>query len=360
MKILYISPENTVGTLSAWKKFHQSQGNECDFITFYKTANNFDPGICLELPLISTGYLYRKLRSVYYYNKYGKNGEYSIKAGYPPKWEISKHYEKLFFKFRDRLWKKIITKKLQKLNLLDYDIYHFEWGLDFYRDCSFAKQVAKLGKPIICTYHGQDLRTRGVLEPLNSLSKINFTSELDLLSLHPKMEYLFLPILINTKTVIKKTQNIIRICHSPTNRYYKGSEKIIEVGKRLASQNTNIEFVLIENMPNQEVLRLKSTCDIIIDQVGNHGGWGYGMNSVESMGLGLCCMTEMNPECHDFYKNHPFISIDTNTIEEKLLELINSPNTIDKYKQRALSWAIDKHDIKSTGKKLYEYYSQLL
>ena len=113
-------------------------------------------------------------------------------------------------------------------------------------------------------------------------------------------------------------------------------------------------------MPNQEVLRLKSTCDIIIDQVGNHGGWGYGMNSVESMALGLCCMTEMNPECHNFYKNHPFISIDTNTIEEKLIELINSPNTIDKYKQRALSWALDKHDVKSTGKKLYEYYSQLL
>ena len=52
MKILYISPENTVGTLSTWKKFHESKNNQCDFITFYKTANNFDAGMCLNLPLI--------------------------------------------------------------------------------------------------------------------------------------------------------------------------------------------------------------------------------------------------------------------------------------------------------------------
>ena len=66
MKILYISPENTVGTLSTWKNFHLSQGNECDFITFYKTPNDFDSGICLNLPFISSHRLYRKMRSVHY------------------------------------------------------------------------------------------------------------------------------------------------------------------------------------------------------------------------------------------------------------------------------------------------------
>ena len=144
MKILYISPENTVGTLATWKKFHESQNNECDFITFYKTANNFEPGICLNLPFVSTGHIYRKLRSIYYYNKYGKNGEYRVKSGYPPTWKISKYYEKKFFQIRDNLWNKIINKKLENMNLLDYDVYHFEWGLDFYRDCSFSKKISHL------------------------------------------------------------------------------------------------------------------------------------------------------------------------------------------------------------------------
>ena len=30
MKILYISPENTVGTMTLWKEIHQKNGNECD------------------------------------------------------------------------------------------------------------------------------------------------------------------------------------------------------------------------------------------------------------------------------------------------------------------------------------------
>ena len=30
MKILYISPENTVGTMALWKEIHQKNGNECE------------------------------------------------------------------------------------------------------------------------------------------------------------------------------------------------------------------------------------------------------------------------------------------------------------------------------------------
>ena len=360
MKILYISPENTVGTLSTWKKFHESQNYVCDFITFYKTANGFDSGICLDLPFVSTNYLYRKLRSLYYYDKYGKNGEYSVKPGNPPIWKLTKLYEKKFFQWRDSQWKKTINRKLKKMDLFSYDVYHFEWGLDFYRDCSFSKKIAALGKPIICTYHGQDLRTRGVVEPLNTLSSRNFTSELDLLSIHPKIDYMFLPIQLSSNQTIKKTQNTIRICHSPTNRYYKGSEKIIEIGKRIEAQNKNIEFILIENMPNKDVLKLKSTCDIIIDQIGNYGGWGYGMNSIESMALGLCSMTEMNKECDAFFKGHPFLNINEQNLEQKLIELIRNPNKIDDYKNKSLSWVREKHDVNQVGSFLYKQYEQLL
>ena len=66
-------------------------------------------------------------------------------------------------------------------------------GLDFYRDCRFAKQLSKEGKPIICTYHGQDMRTRGVIKEMDEISDLNLTSELDLLNKHPNINYLFLP-----------------------------------------------------------------------------------------------------------------------------------------------------------------------
>ena len=35
MKILYISPENTVNTLTLWKKAHEEKGNKCEFITLF-------------------------------------------------------------------------------------------------------------------------------------------------------------------------------------------------------------------------------------------------------------------------------------------------------------------------------------
>ena len=46
---------------------------------------------------------------------------------------------------------------------------------------------------------------------------------------------------------------------------------------------------------------IKKTCDILIDQIGDSGGWGYGMNSIEAMALGLCCMTQMNDRCNKFF-----------------------------------------------------------
>lgn len=360
MKILYISPENTVGTLSTWKDFHRSQGNDCDFITFYKTPNNFDSGLCLNLPFISSNQLYRNIRSAHYKINSESKNEYSPKSGYPPTWQPNSVLEKIYFPLRDFIWSFKIEPAIKKYNLLNYDIYHFEWGLDFYRNCGFSKKLKSKNKKIICTYHGQDMRTRGVLKKLDTLSNLNLTSELDLLSKHPNLNYMFLPINVSPNLKLKKTSDKIKICHSPTNRYYKGSNKIINHCKEIAKKNKNVEFVLIENMAHDKVIEIKKTCDILIDQIGDSGGWGYGMNSIEAMALGLCCMTQMNDTCNKFFKNHPFININETNLIKKLDHLISNPIIIDEYKNKSIEWVAKKHDIKNVGMLLYENYDRLL
>ena len=360
MKILYISPENTVGTLSTWKKFHLSRGNDCEFITFYRTPNCFDSGICLNLPLISSNKLYRTIKTLYYKITSNSKNEYSPKKGYPPTWKPISFFEKSYFLIRDFMWSFKIERAIKELNLLDYDIYHFEWGLDFYRSCYFADRLKGLNKKLICTYHGQDMRARGVIKKMDDLSDLNLSSELDLLSKHPKLNYMFLPIFLSPNLSFKKTLKKIKICHSPTDRYYKGSKKIIEVCTKIAGENSHIEFVLIENMPHNEVIKIKKTCDILIDQIGDSGGWGYGMNSVESMALGLCCMTQMNNECHNFFIGHPFINIDKNNLEQKLNELISNPSVIDEYKKKSIQWVQNNHGVENVGEVLYENYTKLL
>ena len=357
MKILYISPINTVGTLDLWKKFHESKGNECTYLTLYKSPLGVDNGICLNLPLVAHSKISVGLRRIYYKIIRGNSGEYKPKVGYPPISEPNSLFESIYFKFRDWLWSFKLESIIKNLELKSYDIYHLEWGLGLYRDARFIQTLDK--KKIICTYHGQDLRTRGVIPEINKISHLNLTSELDLLDKHPNINYLFLPIDTHKYEFKINTSNKIRICHSPTNRYYKGSEDIISACRKLESNNDNVEFILIENKSQDETIKIKSTCDMLIDQVGDKGGWGYGMSSIEAMAMGLCCATQINTKYEQFIPNHPFININSDNIYTKLTEFIKYPDNIPNRKQKSKKWVTKNHDIQTVGATLYEYYRQL-
>ncbi len=358
MKILYISPENTVGTLSLWKKAHEMRGNQCDFITLYPTRHDYDPGYCLNLPLISTNKFYLNFRQKYYQVLKGKNGSYKEKEGFPPVWKSNSYFEKKYFQFRDWLWHFKIEKTVKELDLFSYDIYHIEWGLEFYRDGRFVKKLAEMGKHIVCGYHGQDIRTRGIIEAVDKVSELNVTSELDLLEKHPNIKYLFLPFDTSNYQPNYQLNDKIRICHSPTNRYFKGSDTIIPICEQIAKEE-NIEFVLIENVSISDAMKIKQSCDILIDQVHNRGGWGYGMNSVEALSMGLVCMTELIPKYEEFIPDHPFVNVSGGTLYKTLKKLINDRKWMKEIKIRSRDWVVKYHDLHNTAKTLYSYYEEL-
>ncbi len=360
MRILYISPENTVGTLRTWKKAHKAKGNTCDFVTLYQSKHQYDPGICLDLPMINTQSWYLKGRHLYYQAYRGTHGDHHEKTGYPPTWEPNSYLENLYFKFRDWVWHFKIEPAIRRYNLLDYDVYHFEWGMDLYRDGRFAQKIAALGKPIVCTYHGQDLRTRGVIPQMDKLSQLNLTSELDLLQKHPNLHYMFLPFETDQFDNQPVEDEKIRICHSPTNRYYKGSEVIIPICERIANENEHVEFILIENTPYDETIRLKQKSDILVDQIFNRGGWGYGMNSIEALSLGLCCATELNSEYISFIPDHPFVNVNNSNLYEKLTKLINDPEGLKTKKEQSKEWVKTNHNLHNVADKLYQYYETIL
>ncbi|MBT3299592.1 MAG: glycosyltransferase [Candidatus Marinimicrobia bacterium] len=356
-KILYISPENTVGTLSQWKKMHEARGNQCEIVTLYPAKHQYEEGICLNLPLISTDSWYTKFRHKYYQVHRGKLGDYQEKEGFPPTWEPHSFFEKKYFKFRDWIWHFYIEPAIKEYGLMDYDIYHFEWGLGLYRDSRFAKRVAEAGKAIVCTYHGQDMRTRGVIPEMDALSQLNLTSELDLVEKHPNLDYLFLPFDTEQYNIIDTVRSPVKVCHSPTNRHYKGSEDIIPICQKLAEEGL-IAFNLIENQPYEQVIKQKQESDILVDQIHNRGGWGYGMNSVESLAMGLVCMTELVEPYQTFIPDHPFIHITAETFEQSLRDLISNPALLKEKKQKSKAWVEKYHSHKSVSKVLYAYYKQ--
>ena len=105
MKILYISPENTVGTLSLWRKEHISRGNVCRTVTFFRSPKNFEEDICLDLPFNFTRPGMSKVRNIIYKSYRGREGYFKEKDGYPPLWRPEGLFDSSFFKFKDWLWR---------------------------------------------------------------------------------------------------------------------------------------------------------------------------------------------------------------------------------------------------------------
>ncbi len=358
MKILYISPENTVGTLSLWRREHISRGNICRTVTFFRSPKNFDEDICLDLPFNFTKPILSSFRNIIYQVYRGGDGYFKEKSGYPPEWEPEGLIDGSFLKLKDLIWGPKIEEAIKKFDLYEFDIYHFESGMDFLKNEFFVRKLQQLKKTIICHYHGEDLRSRGVMPFIDKFSKLNLTNEVDLLSKHPSINYLFLPFETSQYKPKKKVNNTLRISHAPTNRFYKGSKQIIEICRKLERQG-KIKFDLIENLPHSIAMDRKSKSDIFIDQVGDRGGWGYGMNSVESLSMGICTMTEMNDSYNSFVPDHPFITITENTLEKKIKDLIKDKEKVIMSGSRGRYWVQKYHDIKQVSNELYSYYENI-
>ena len=111
-------------------------------------------------------------------------------------------------------------------------------------------------------------------------------------------------------------------------------------------------------MSHKKALKLKSECDIFIDQVHNRGGWGYGMNSIEALSMGLCCLTELIPEYVEFIPDHPFININGKNLHSTLIKILDNPQKIHHHKKMGREWVVKKHDLTYTAEKLYEFYRE--
>lgn len=354
LKILYIAPLHMTGTLSLWKRAHARFGSYCRFITLFPSKSMYEEDILLNLPLISDSLFYKNIRGIFY-RTHGSLGQYQVKSGYPPVWKPENIFEYAFFRGRDLLWTPFIEKAISDYHLDEFDVYHLEGGLGLFRSGKFIRYLKRKGKGIVCSYHGSDLRIRGVIGEIDSLSDVNLTCELDHLQMHPGVEYLFLPYDTHQFQAKEKVNRPVRICHATRNRYFKGSDEIIRVGRELEREE-NAEFVLIENRPHKEALEIKNRCDVYVDQIFNLGGWGYGMNSIEALSMGLVCCTNLVPEYERFIPDHPFVSISITDMKDKIRELIRNPELILEKGREGCKWVRKYHDIKQVVKKLYRIY----
>lgn len=320
---------------------HKSLGIESRLITIYKNTLDFQEDISINLP-INTRKFAKRWRD-------SKIGELKY---YKPK----NFLEAAFFRFRDFKNRGKITSFIDNYKLYNYDIYHFDGGMDLFRDLRFAKELKKRGKKIVCCYFGSDLRTRGIFKELDEMSDLNLTVEYDHLELYKDLNYIYFPFDVNKYAYNFNSAQKIKIIHSPTNRVFKGTNKILDIIEELKREK-DFEFLLIENTEREKLLKLKSGCNLAIDQIGGEmGGTGYGKNSIENLAMGLPTITEFTDDYLKIIPDNPFISCNTKNLKDTLKRIIENPVILKQFSENGRKWAEKYHSFESVNYSLMELY----
>lgn len=346
MKILHISSENIANVPITLVNAHRKLGHYARLITFFKNAYGFEEDIVLNLPFskLST---FSKLKKILKLGTYEKIGKQELKYFNP------KIPEKIFFSIRDEFWKRKISRYMDFIK--SFDIYLFYGGMDILRNCEIIKELRRIRKKIGVIYLGSDLRLRGIIRCVEECADKIFTVEFDHTLFHPDAEYIFLPFDVwsfNLKKLKKK--DYITICQAPTNRFLKGTEFLINAYEELKYKYP-IKLMILENLPHKEVLKIKyEECDILVDQLTDYGGFGYGMNSLEALSMGIPCITYLNPEYEKFIPDHPFINANYKNIKDKIEEIIKNDELRREKGFYGRMWVEKYHDAMVVGRHILE------
>lgn len=341
--ILHIAPQNFAGMPFDFMKMQSEAGYNSRLVTIFQNTLNFEEDLTLgfKLPVNKAAKIWRdsKMSGLKYYK---------------PKNTL----ESIYFKARDFKNSTTINNFIKKHHLFDYDIYHFDGGMDFFRDLRFAKELKQRSKKIVCCYFGSDLRSRGVFKELDDMSDLNLSVEFDHLQLHKNINYLFFPFDVKKVNYKFLQSDKLRIIHSPTNRLYKGTDKILNVIEEL-KKSYDFEFILAENIQREKLLEMKRECNLAIDQVGGElGGSGYGRNSIENLAMGLPTITEFFGEYLDFLPENPFITCNIEQLKESIIRFINNVDLLKEYSLKGRKWVEKYHSYESVNKRVEVLYKE--
>ncbi|MCU0427900.1 MAG: hypothetical protein MUF71_19995 [Candidatus Kapabacteria bacterium] len=348
---MHLAIENFAGIPMRLVREERRRGHESRLITLLSPMQKYEEDIALRLPALNLPYikqLRRLVRGSATPELLNKRHSGTVKI-----WKPAHFLDATLFRLRDALWMPHITKALEELGGLEaFDIIFADGGHDFTR---FPKILAKTSVPIITTYYGSDMRTRGLITGVQDKAQHTFTFEHDHTLIFPQAEFLLYPYEAPEYaplTAYRPPANneAIRVGHAPTNRAGKGTGEILAALERLKAEFP-LEIVLIEGLPHHEALQLKATCHCFIDQIGE---LGYGVNSIESLIMGVPTAVELMPDFEQFLEQycgekHPFYLCRKATLEEDLRAMLRDSSVWEMRGNQGKAWAEKHHSVRSVA-----------
>jgi len=352
--ILHIAPRNTAGVPWTTVREERRRGFDSWLLTYRPHPFGFGQDETLDLPFVDgkfTSAVQRALSTTP--SKLNVRREFEE---LPPKWHGNRFPASALFSLRDRVWKSKMKNAGFPERLKDYDIVVLDGGLPLLRSGKWIESWARATGKLATTYYGTDLRQHGVLENIDSLSDAVFLLEFDHIALHPRGTWLPFPFDSDSMPEGNPPHSgPIRIGHVASTRSTKSTDEIISAIDEV-SEGFDIEPVIIENIPHAETLRLKSTCHIFIDQLGE---LGYGISGLESLAMGVPTVVELLPDHEKYLGEHPFITATEDSLAYVLRQLILDEPRRLKLAERGREWVREFHSPSRTVDIMHAKYREL-
>jgi glycosyltransferase involved in cell wall biosynthesis len=148
-------------------------------------------------------------------------------------------------------------------------------------------------------------------------------------------------------------KKIITIVHAPSHRGVKGTESVLAAIRNL-EKKYELEFILVENLPNAQALEIYKSADIVVDQLRSSS---YGVFSIEAMALGKPVIVSIIDDVRKTYPpDLPIVNANVNTIEPALEKLIVNGMLRNELGRAGRKYAEQYHDCRKISKLLLKVY----
>jgi len=147
----------------------------------------------------------------------------------------------------------------------------------------------------------------------------------------------------------------LRILHAPNHRAIKGTQYFLDAVKELKEEGLEIELILLERVPNDEVRRVMASADVVADQL--IVGW-YAMFALEGMAMGKPVLCYLREDLKQLYvasgliasDEIPIINCSPATVKQAIRELASNRGRLAEIGKRSREYVIEHHSTQAVGK----------
>ncbi|MDB5203107.1 MAG: hypothetical protein JWQ27_2516 [Ferruginibacter sp.] len=156
----------------------------------------------------------------------------------------------------------------------------------------------------------------------------------------------------------KHTDNAVPLLiHSPTAPVAKGSKYVLAAVEKLKERKVEIDFRLLQNMPNDVYQQALDNADIYIDQL----MWGaYGVAAQQAMEMGKTVVAYITPQNAELYgPDCPIQNANINDLADVLEKLVKDKALRESIGKQSVSYYNKMHKPSAVAAKMLQAYREL-